>query len=202
MAVGHHFMSDISQSERPESEPSSCSAPKPLASELLLSSAHVAHDPQSLSCESTASAGPTHAPLNAFLLFGLPTAFDVCLNTLDQRYEEAQALIHPDQWISETAKQLAAQHSVRCNQAYALLKHPETRAAHILQLGGHWPVPDFPDLFEILLDWHEHGHHPQAQNLTSACQTFSHTMSLGNIEAAQRAYWWIKVISNHKKHSQ
>ncbi len=201
--MGHRFMSEFSQSERPELEPSSCSSPKSRASELPQSASSCVAEPQaSLSYTGTASAGPTNAPLSAFSLFGLPTAFDVCLHALDQRYEEAQALIHPDQWVSETAKQLAAQHSVRCNQAYTLLKHPETRAAHILQLGGHWPVPDFPDLFEILLDWYEHGQHPQAPNLNSACQTFSHALHTGNIEAAQRAYWWIKVISNHKKESK
>jgi hypothetical protein len=145
---------------------------------------------------------PTNAPLNAFSLFGLSAVFDVCLTTLDQRYEEAQALIHPDQWISEAAKQLAAQHSVRCNQAYTLLKQPETRAAHLLQLGGHWPVPDFPDLFEILLDWHEQGYHPQAPDLNTACQAFSHALPKGNVEAAQKAYWWIKVISNRNTQNQ
>lgn|GEM_PF-4510983 len=185
MAAGHRSMFEQFENRRIEPPSSPC----------------IARDEPPLFWAAHASAGPTHThiPLNAFSVFGLPTAFDLCLTTLDQRYEEAQAMIHPDQWTSETAKQLAAQRSVRCNQAYTLLKHPETRAAHILQLGGHWPVPDDPDLFEILLDWHEHGHHPQAPDLNTACQTFSDALTSGNIVAAQRAYWWIKVHVNHQK---
>jgi hypothetical protein len=179
-------------------EPLSWADPESWTSALPPSSACVAQQSQLSLCAEDNS-GPTKGLFNAFSLFGLPTVFNVCLSTLDQRYEEIQALIHPDQWISETAKQLAAQNSVRCNQAYTLLKHPETRAAHILQLDGHWPIPDFPDLFEILLDWYEHGHHPEAPDLNGACQTFSDALFKGNIDAAQRAYWWIKVTSNHKK---
>ena len=142
--------------------------------------------------------GATDTPFNAFSILHILESFDLCLKNLDLCYEHAQTLIHPDQWSSDMGKRLAAQHAVRCNQAYGILKNPETRAAHMLQLRGHWPVPDFPDLFAIVLDWYEHGHHPEALDLAMACTAFSTAWSEGNIAAAQRAYWWIKVGSKKK----
>jgi len=137
---------------------------------------------------------PVH---NAFDCLNLVESFDLCPQQLEQHYEQAQQRIHPDQWTSEIAKNLAIQKSIACTQAYLSLKSDEQRAQQLMQCHGYWPLPSFPDLFEILLDWQEQGFHPQAPDYAGACAAFSTAWGKKDILAAQRAYWWIKSLTKH-----
>lgn len=130
-------------------------------------------------------------PFNAFARLNLPEDFDLCPQQLERHYEEAQSQIHPDQWGSELGKQLAQRLSLECTQAYGILRLPEKRAQHLLQWHGHWPMPAFPDLFEVLMHWHEHGEHPQALSASESRGAFARAWAQGDVEAAQRAYWWM-----------
>jgi len=87
--------------------------------------------------------------------------------------------------------------SAQCNQAYDILRNPQKRAEHLLQRSGHWPLPNFPDLFQILLDWREYGEHPEALTFNQACQSFASAWNQNDIPAAQQAYWWMVVSTKH-----
>ncbi len=132
---------------------------------------------------------------NAFRCLNMPEDFNLCPVMLDRHYEASQCRVHPDQWSSDLAKQVAEKMSASCNQAYDILRIPQKRAEHLLQCGGHWPVPDFPDLFQVLLDWREQGDHPDALTFQQACQAFATAWSQQDIVSAQRAYWWMIVRS-------
>ncbi len=141
------------------------------------------------------------ALISAFTVLNMPESFDLCSKTLDQHYEQSQWDVHPDQWSSDLAKGLAHQRSLALNNAYHLLRTPETRAAHLLQLKGHWPVPAFPDLFEIILSLKETGQHPDAPNYDQSCGLFSESWNKGDIAGAQKAYWWmISLGQNNSEH--
>lgn len=133
--------------------------------------------------------------LNAFACLGIPESFDICPKLLEKNYEQSQYRVHPDQWDSLMGKQVAEKLSMQCNQAYDILRHPQKRAQHLLQCSGHWPLPHFPDLLEVVLDWREKGHHPDALTLNQACEIFSKAWNQGDMTAAQRAYWWISVTN-------
>jgi hypothetical protein len=145
----------------------------------------------------------TQVPLpvvNAFAQLGIPETFDLCLKTLDKHYEQVQWEVHPDQWSSELAKGLAHQRSLALNNAYEILRTPESRAAHLLQLGGHWPLPPFPELFEIILSLKEMGHHPDAPSYGTSCQLFSESWNNRDVVGAQKAYWWMISLRNKNVH--
>ncbi len=75
---------------------------------------------------------------NHFELFGLPAAFALDAERLDQAYRGIQAQIHPDRFAhaGEAEKRLSMQWATRVNEAYQTLKKPFERARYLLQLNG------------------------------------------------------------------
>lgn len=89
---------------------------------------------------------------NHFEKFLLPVKFSIDDDALEQKYFSFQQLFHPDKaGIAEI------ENSMDINEAYAVLKNPLRRAAHILQLNGINVEedggairPDFATLEEVL----------------------------------------------------
>jgi molecular chaperone HscB len=75
---------------------------------------------------------------NHFELFGLPPAFALSRETLDQAYRRIQAEVHPDRFApaGEAEQRLAMQWTARVNEAYQTLRQPFERARYLLELKG------------------------------------------------------------------
>jgi molecular chaperone HscB len=75
---------------------------------------------------------------NHFELFGLPAAFGIDADRLDQAYRGIQAEIHPDKFAhaGDAEQRLAMQWSTRVNEAYQTLRKPFERARYLLELNG------------------------------------------------------------------
>ncbi len=73
-----------------------------------------------------------------FELFDLPARFTLDAATLDVRWRELQAEVHPDRFATEgaAAQRVAMQWAVRVNEAYRRLKDPLQRAAYLCELNG------------------------------------------------------------------
>jgi molecular chaperone HscB len=99
---------------------------------------------------------------NHFELFGLPVAFGLDVQRLDEAYRELQAKIHPDKFAhgAEAEKRLSMQWTTRVNEAYQTLKKPFERARYLLQLQGvdamdpkNTAMP--PDFLMQQMEWRE-----------------------------------------------
>ncbi|QYJ91521.1 co-chaperone HscB [Shewanella halotolerans] len=76
--------------------------------------------------------------MNYFELFSLSPSFELDTAVLSERYRELQRAVHPDKFAnaSEQDKRLAVQHTAQVNDGYNTLKHPISRAEHMLSLKG------------------------------------------------------------------
>lgn len=74
-----------------------------------------------------------------FTLFSLPRAFRLDAATLDRKYREIQAQVHPDKFAhaGDAERRLSLQWATRVNEAYQALKKPLPRAQYLLHLAGH-----------------------------------------------------------------
>jgi molecular chaperone HscB len=75
---------------------------------------------------------------NFFELFGLPVAYDVNLNQVQQHYMDLQKQVHPDKFANGTdlEKRLSMQQTSWINEAQTTLKDPVLRAIYLLKLSG------------------------------------------------------------------
>jgi len=75
---------------------------------------------------------------NFFELFGLPVAYDVNLNQVQQHYMDLQKQVHPDKFAngSNQEKRLSMQRTSWINEAQTTLKDPVLRAIYLLKLSG------------------------------------------------------------------
>ena len=73
-----------------------------------------------------------------FTLLGLPPRFAQDRATIDTRWRELQAQVHPDRFAAEgaAAQRVAMQWAVRVNEAYQRMKDPLKRAAYLCELNG------------------------------------------------------------------
>ena len=73
-----------------------------------------------------------------FALFGLPPLFRVDSLSLDKRFREIQARVHPDRFAhaGESERRVSLQWATRVNEAYQTLKNPLARAQYLLELAG------------------------------------------------------------------
>ncbi|GAB5381720.1 MAG: co-chaperone HscB [Aliiglaciecola sp.] len=76
--------------------------------------------------------------MNFFTLFGLPEQFKLDKNHLANVYKSLAQVTHPDKFstASEQQKLLSVQKSSQVNDGYNVLKHPLSRAEHMLELRG------------------------------------------------------------------
>lgn len=73
-----------------------------------------------------------------FSLFELPVSFEVDIGELEKRYFAVQRACHPDRLVGKPPeqRQQAILRSMQANEAFEALKHPLSRARHILALQG------------------------------------------------------------------
>ena len=73
-----------------------------------------------------------------FELFGLPPAFRLDPQALEQSYRDLQGLVHPDRYAQagDAERRASIQMTTRVNEAYRTLKNPVQRAKHLLELQG------------------------------------------------------------------
>lgn len=73
-----------------------------------------------------------------FALFGLTPAFRIDTLSLDKRFREIQARVHPDRFAhaGESERRVSLQWATRVNEAYQTLKNPLARAQYLLDLAG------------------------------------------------------------------
>ncbi len=73
-----------------------------------------------------------------FDLFGLPPAYALDVQALEQAYHAIQARVHPDRHAAsgEAERRASLQWTTRVNQAFRTLKDPVARAAYLLELHG------------------------------------------------------------------
>jgi molecular chaperone HscB len=76
--------------------------------------------------------------VNYFQLFNLPVSLNLDKAQLSRAYQTLQQLTHPDKFASgsDQEKRIALQKNAQVNDAYSTLKHPLSRAQHILALRG------------------------------------------------------------------
>jgi molecular chaperone HscB len=73
-----------------------------------------------------------------FTLFALPQRMAQERMTIDARWRQLQAEVHPDRFAAQgnAAQRVAMQWAVRINQAHQRLKDPLARAAYLCELRG------------------------------------------------------------------
>jgi molecular chaperone HscB len=76
--------------------------------------------------------------MNYFALFNAPASMDIDTADLARTYQTLQKLTHPDKFSTASAQEqrIAMQKNAQVNDAYSVLKHPLTRAQHLLALRG------------------------------------------------------------------
>ena len=97
-----------------------------------------------------------------FALFGLPFAFRIDADRLDQRFREVQSQVHPDRFAhaGDAERRLSLQWATRVNEGYQVLKTPLSRAKYLLHLAGvesgidnNLSMP--PDFLMEQMEWRE-----------------------------------------------
>lgn len=75
---------------------------------------------------------------NYFMSFDLDPAFNIGFEDLEQRYEQLMTICHPDRFAAAPAfeQRAAAKRAADINEAFNVLRHPVSRAGHLLQLSG------------------------------------------------------------------
>jgi molecular chaperone HscB len=86
------------------------------------------------------SCGAVQGPgqLNHFARLGVAPGFDLDLDRLEKQYLGFQRAMHPDRFVTKTAREraIAESQAVSMNEAYETLKDPLRRAAYLLGLKG------------------------------------------------------------------
>ena len=73
-----------------------------------------------------------------FELFGLPQVFSIDVPALEKAYREIQSRVHPDRFAhaGDAERRASLQWTTRVNEGFQVLKHPVSRARHLLELHG------------------------------------------------------------------
>lgn len=73
-----------------------------------------------------------------FALFDLPRRYAVDRNTLEDRYLQRAAVVHPDRFsqAASSERRKAMEASAELNAAYRTLRDPVQRAEYLVRLGG------------------------------------------------------------------
>jgi molecular chaperone HscB len=82
--------------------------------------------------------------MDPFTLLGIEPSFEVDLPTLERRYRDISASLHPDRYSGHPASERreALGRAIAVNEAWRTLKNPITRAEALLR---HLKAPDAPD---------------------------------------------------------
>jgi molecular chaperone HscB len=79
-----------------------------------------------------------------FARLGVASGFDLDLDRLEKQYLGFQRTMHPDRFVTKTAKEraIAESQAVSMNEAYETLKDPLRRAAYLLERAGRTAAVD------------------------------------------------------------
>jgi len=93
--------------------------------------------PRALFCHSCGAVQPP-GNLDHFARLGVAPGFDLDLDRLEKQYLGFQRAMHPDRFVTKTAKEraIAESQAVAMNEAYETLKDPLRRAAYLLERAG------------------------------------------------------------------
>ena len=93
--------------------------------------------PRALFCHSCGAVQPP-GNLDHFARLGVAPGFDLDLDRLEKQYLGFQRAMHPDRFVTKTAKEraIAESQAVAMNEAYEILKDPLRRAAYLLERAG------------------------------------------------------------------
>src|ERR1043165_7054903 len=82
--------------------------------------------------------------LDHFTRLGVAPGFDLDLDRLEKQYLGFQRAMHPDRFVTKTAKEraIAESQAVSMNAAYETLKDPLRRAAYLLERAGKTAAVD------------------------------------------------------------
>ncbi|RUO62564.1 co-chaperone HscB [Pseudidiomarina insulisalsae] len=112
--------------------------------------------------------------MNHFELFDIPTAYDLDLAELQQRYRKLQQALHPDRHAagSERDKLLAVQRTAQLNDAYQTLRSPLARAEYLLSLRGvdmqhEQKTLQDPEFLMAQMEWRERVEELDATDFTA-----------------------------------
>jgi molecular chaperone HscB len=94
---------------------------------------------------------------DAFQRLEIPYSFDVDLNLLQQKYFQAQHLVHPDRYTNakDPEKRFAQQQAEAINRAYQELKDPIYRAQILLGQHNHSIHTTNQEVLMATLAWQE-----------------------------------------------
>jgi molecular chaperone HscB len=94
---------------------------------------------------------------DAFQRLHIPYSFDVDLNLLQQKYFQAQHLVHPDRYTNakDPEKRFAQEQAETINKAYQQLKDPIYRAQILLGQHHHFINATAQEVLMATLVWHE-----------------------------------------------
>lgn len=100
-------------------------------------SCHAPVDPGELFCRGCRAVQPP-GNLDHFARLGLPAGFALDAADLDRRYFALQRQLHPDRFVTKSARERAISQSqaTSLNEAYETLKDPLARAAYLLRRMG------------------------------------------------------------------
>ena len=82
--------------------------------------------------------------LDHFARLGVAPGFDLDLGRLEKQYLGFQRAMHPDRFVTKTAKEraIAESQAVSMNEAYETLRDPLRRAAYLLERAGKTAAVD------------------------------------------------------------
>jgi molecular chaperone HscB len=94
---------------------------------------------------------------DAFQRLDMPYTFDVDLNLLQQKYFQAQNLVHPDRYTNakDPEKRFAQEQAEAINKAYQQLKDSTYRAQILLQQKGIVIQAQTPFILGTMMEWQE-----------------------------------------------
>ena len=122
----------MSQSEHERSQPSPEAGPM-----LPCWSCRQPVAARALFCHSCGAVQPP-GQLDHFARLGVAPTFDLDIDRLEKQYLGFQRAMHPDRFVTKTAKEraIAESQAVSMNEAYETLKDPLRRAAYLLERAG------------------------------------------------------------------
>lgn len=128
-----------------------------------------------------------------FALFQMDPHFDICQETLEQKYEK-MVHIHPDAWGSGFFKEQTQNMLLKIHEAYEILKNPLKRARWLFESKGVWPIPVFPDIMEEIFQCTLMDEKERQSAYAQAYLRMAQGFDQDRIEEAQKAYWLLKHL--------
>lgn len=139
---------------------------------------------------------------NYFELFGLDSAFDLDVATLEMNFRKIQSESHPDRFVTATSteKLQSMQLATLANEAYQTLKKPANRAQYLLEQQGITAIAETntampADFLMQQMEWREAMEDAIAENDVAALETLLKEMRV----EAKRLYADLCVLIDQQK---